>query len=197
MSLPSLGDDDVWEYAPHVSPKTTIQPMDERTRLTVVKVWNDGNGHTYRPQSIDVSLLMDGESYGRVTLSAGNYWRYTWTGLEAGHTWKIVEEEVPSPYTVTYTEEGNVYTVTNTIRSSGGGGDGGRRYTTPPTKVTIPEEDVPRSDIEIPEEDIPKSGLPQTGLLWWPVPFLAMAGMLLIGLGYKDVHSEKRTEDDK
>ena len=58
-------------------------------------------------------------------------------------------------------------------------------------------EDVPRSNIEIPEEDVPKSGLPQTGLLWWPVPFLSMAGLLLLGMGYKEYYSGKRKDNEE
>lgn len=202
VSLPSLDEDDVWEYAPQVSPKTTAgEPEDIWTNLTVVKVWNDGTGHIYRPQSVSVTLLKDGEPYSHITLSSETYWRHTWTGLKAGHTWTVVEDSVPSPYTVTYTQEGAVYTITNSTRTStgggGGGGGGGNRHSTPPVKVTIPEEDVPKSNIEIPEEDVPKAGLPQTGLLWWPVPYLAMAGLLLLGIGYKDKYSGKRTKDEK
>ncbi|MCB7091721.1 Cna B-type domain-containing protein [Enterocloster bolteae] len=201
VSLPSLGEDDIWDYAPQVSPKTTTEETGPGTELTVVKVWNDGASHIYRPQEITVILLRDGEEYSRATLSSGTYWRHTWKGLENGHVWKIIEESVPSPYTVTYTEEGSVYTVTNSTEKTGGGGGGGggggRRYNTPPAEVNIPEEDVPRSNIEIPEEDVPKSGLPQTGLLWWPVPFLSMAGLLLLGMGYKEYYSGKRKDNEE
>ena len=43
--------------------------------------------------------------------------------------------------------------------------------------------DEPPEEIEIDEPEIPLGDLPQTGQLWWPVPFLAMAGMFLVLLG--------------
>ena len=42
---------------------------------------------------------------------------------------------------------------------------------------------------EIPEEEPPLAVLPQTGLLQWPVPVMAMAGLLLFAVGFA---SEKR-----
>lgn len=43
------------------------------------------------------------------------------------------------------------------------------------------------------DEPLPETGgkLPQTGMLWWPVPVLAIAGLLLIALG---VSKRKRSE---
>ena len=38
---------------------------------------------------------------------------------------------------------------------------------------------------DIPEETVPKGpGLPQTGVLWWPVPILACCGMGLFVIGW-------------
>ena len=42
---------------------------------------------------------------------------------------------------------------------------------------------------EIPEEEVPLATLPQTGLLQWPVPVMAMAGLVLFMFGFA---SEKR-----
>lgn len=42
---------------------------------------------------------------------------------------------------------------------------------------------------EIPEEEVPLATLPQTGLLQWPVPVMAMAGLVLFMVGFA---SEKR-----
>lgn len=48
--------------------------------------------------------------------------------------------------------------------------------------------------IEIPDEDVPLAMLPQTGLLWWPVPVMAMAGIALVIFGvcanWKAAHDE-------
>lgn len=55
--------------------------------------------------------------------------------------------------------------------------------------IEILPDDVPLLDlpgemeeplIEIPDEDVPLAYLPQTGLLWWPVPVMAAAGIALV-----------------
>lgn len=43
----------------------------------------------------------------------------------------------------------------------------------PPTKPTEPSDTKP-----------PSGKLPQTGVLWWPVPLLALAGLVLLSAGY-------------
>lgn len=63
----------------------------------------------------------------------------------------------------------------------------------PPTDEEFLEDPDPDpnhdGDPDPEEEDIdddrtPLARLPQTGVLWWPVPFLAMGGMLLFALGW-------------
>lgn len=82
----------------------------------------------------------------------------------------------------------------------------------PPADVPLAEpeiellpEDVPMAampggdeaddpDIEILEEDVPLAALPQTGLLWWPVPVMAAAGIALVIFG---IISRKKTARDE
>ena len=71
-----------------------------------------------------------------------------------------------------------------------GGGGGGN---TPPPPIIIPPDEPPLSPPpvfppdepyeEIPDEEPPLAELPQTGLLQWPIPVMAMAGLLLMALG--------------
>ena len=90
------------------------------------KLWDD-NGSASRPGSVTVQLYKDGKAYEEpVELNDGNEWKYTWTGLENGHTW-TVEEVVKDGYTATYTDnENNNWTITNSrgavIPSSGNKG---------------------------------------------------------------------------
>ncbi len=74
--------------------------------------------------------------------------------------------------------------------------------TTAPVETTLPDETTPPDETEPPETDAeettapppddnppdvtpPKEPeLPQTGLLWWPVPVLAVLGMVLFAAGY-------------
>ena len=99
--------------------------------------------------------MQDGKSYETVTLNQENSWNYTWEDLEAGHEWKVVEQTVPSGYTMTSTQEGKRFIITNTYKKPG---------TTVPTGGG--------------------SKLPQTGQLWWPVPILVILGILAILVGY-------------
>ena len=66
----------------------------------------------------------------------------------------------------------------------------------PPPDVTIDEPDIPLADpdVEIDEPDIPLSMLPQTGQLWWPVPLLAVGGMMTLLLG---LICRRRSSDDE
>lgn len=59
--------------------------------------------------------------------------------------------------------------------------------TTPPTGG----EPEPNPE-DIPDPDIPLTTLPQTGMLWWPVPVLALSGMVLFLFGW----AGKRREDN-
>lgn len=70
-------------------------------------------------------------------------------------------------------------------------------------EVDILEMDVPLADmldnaeepeLEILDTDVPLSYLPQTGLLWWPVPVMAAAGMILVISG---VLVKRRTVRDE
>ena len=51
-----------------------------------------------------------------------------------------------------------------------------------------------RNKEEVFEEDIPLGGLPQTGVLWWPVQALAVIGIMLFALGWADGR-KKGSED--
>ncbi len=71
-----------------------------------------------------------------------------------------------------------------TYRGGGGGGGGGTTIIIPPDPVPTDPADPPSDPTEgIPEEEPPLAELPQTGLLQWPIPIMAAAGLLLIALG--------------
>ena len=81
----------------------------------------------------------------------------------------------------------------------GGGGGGGTPEPPvdpddPNPPIIIPDEDPPLAELPEPpseepeledifDEDPPLAILPQTGLLQWPIPVMAMAGLLLMALG--------------
>ncbi len=143
-----------WVYDLQLTPKADGIPDHEPEfiRREVLKVWRDGEGEQ-RPQEIKVHLLRDGELYDSVTLSAATGWSHAWNELEDKHVWTLTEE-VPEGYTVTVTQEGVTFVVTNT-----------KPYTPPPPPPPPPD-------------------IPQTGQLWWPVPVLVIAGLMLFVAGF-------------
>lgn len=132
----------------------------------VLKVWKD-HGHTAaRPESIVVDLLRDGEVYDAVTLSEESGWRHTWNDLPADSQWLVVERE-NAGYLVEVSQKGITFVVTNTFDDPGDPGD--------------PDDPGDPGDPDDPgnPSDPDEPGLPQTGVLWWPVPVLAVLGALL------------------
>lgn len=85
----------------------------ENIDISVIKVWDDQSSTAVRPQSITVQLLCDGEIFDSVVLSEDNGWRHTWQRLESSHSWLVVEEEVPSGYTLIVSKEGWTFILTN------------------------------------------------------------------------------------
>ena len=157
-----------WVYDVTVNPKYSSQPeSDDRITRKVLKVWKDEGNEKSRPEEVIVQLLQDGAVYDTVALNAANNWRYTWENLDGNSRWTMVEKEMDD-YTVTVTREGVTFVVTNTYTG-----------------------DIPAAPPGKPAE--PK--LPQTGQLWWPVPFLLAVGILLVLIGLicrRGIENEER-----
>lgn len=138
---------------------------------TVQKVWEDKGYETKRPTSVDVILTKDGKEYDTQTLNEANGWKYTWTDLDGEATWSVKEKSIPAGYEVKTSLENYTVTMTNTYNPE--------NKTTPPSGTTK------------------KTGkLPQTGMLWWPVPVLGCAGLLLILLGLVRKNKRRRTDGE-
>ena len=160
VMLPSLDkENNVWSYDVADSPKFDRSKIpgssgDDTITRKVLKLWEDKGQEKGRPEEVIVQLLRDGKVFDTVTLNAANNWRYTWTALDNGYSWTVVEKETDN-YTVEVTQEGITFVVKNTHN-----------------------EDIPD---EPPTP--PKPTLPQTGQLWWPVPVLIAAGLLFVVIG--------------
>lgn len=218
LCLPNLGEDGAWDYEPAVSCKydsetTPDSPgggggeKPETTERRVLKVWEDGEDDA-RPESIVVQLLKDGEVYDTVTLSQANNWRHTWTRLDADARWQVVEYQTPAGYTVLVEREETAFIMTNTLETEipeepvpGGPGESEEPEPDTPEEPNIPDEPVPGSpgfwepDAPAPSDQPGQPGeetLPQTGVLWWPVPLLACGGLLLFSIGWG-----RRRRDEK
>lgn len=155
VSIPGLAADGTWAYDVDVSCKferedTTDSPVSRK----VQKVWKDDGNEEKRPNEITVQLLENGNIVDTVVLSRNNNWEYTWNDLDGSSKWQIAEDDVPDGYTVTTTQEDNIFVLTN----------------------TYPSQQPPE--------------LPQTGMLWRPVPLLACSGLLLIVTGLVVQHRQ-------
>lgn len=164
VNVPSLNDADGWDYNATAYLKFGAEKQPELVSRKVLKVWAKDDT-TVRPAEITVQLLRDGTVHDTVTLNAKNNWRHIWDGLDSQYDWKVVEKTVPKQYTVSVSQDGTTFVVTNTYTG------------TLPTPTPKPGNPT----------------LPQTGMLWWPVPLLAIGGIALCLLGYA---SRRRGADE-
>lgn len=171
---------DEFTYSVSASPKFTFTEIPpSKLTVKVLKVWDDKGNEEERPQSVTVKLLKSGTVVESVVLNAANNWRYTWEDLESGD-WTVVEDAVEG-YTVKVTQEGVTYVVTNT-------------YVPEETQPTEPEETTKPTEPEVTTQPTtPSETIPKTGLLWWPVPVLLIAGLALIVVGTLS-HRKDRNE---
>lgn len=166
-------------------------------KVKVRKVWEDDDEDD-RPEEITVQLLRNGKVYDEVTLSEDNDWSYTWSGLDADYTWKVVEADVPDGYEMSRTKSGTTTVITNSAEEdeeepeedTGEDEEPEEEDEEEPEDEDEDESEPEEEDESEPEEEEPEEPeeseeeLPQTGVLWWPVPLLACAGIacLLIGM---------------
>ena len=143
--------DGKWEYNLIAKPKFKELGGDNKADITVKKIWNDDGKN--RPDSITAELWCDGQVYDTAELSDENGWQNVWKDLDITKEWSVKEQSVPAEYTVTYSKNGNTYTIYN-------------------TRALIP-----------------------TGQLRWPVPVLAVGGLVLITAGIV-IRTRKRKEDE-
>lgn len=95
------------------------------TEVKVTKVWKDSNdGDGIRPETIKVQLYKNGtiKVGDEVTLSEENGWTYTWEDLArtengAEISYSVDEVSIPDGYTKKVTNDGTVFTITNTHTS--------------------------------------------------------------------------------
>lgn len=123
LHLPVPGTDG-YIYDAKVNPKgVEFIPDVGETEYKVLKLWRDSDGTEYRPGSVTVEILKDGEVTETVVLSSDNNWSYTWTAADDGSTWNVVEKDVPDEYYVNCSVRETSFVLTNTLRQTPPGGD--------------------------------------------------------------------------
>lgn len=116
ISVPTVDEKDDWVYDVTATPKSVYhQILPEDITYTVSKLWKDAGNENKRPQNVELELYKDGELMETVVLSAENDWTYSWTAPDDGAVWHAVEANVPDGYTVTLSQQGNYFYVTNTF----------------------------------------------------------------------------------
>lgn len=86
---------------------------EETTEIRANKEWTIDDGGT-RADSVTVQLYCDGQPWGDpATLSDSNDWTTLWEELPVGHSWSVVEINVPAGFTSSVTQEDSVITITN------------------------------------------------------------------------------------
>lgn len=155
----------------------------ESSKYAVKKIWeNDENALENRATSISVEIYGDEKLYETVTLDESNNWTYVWVA-ESDIDWRVKEVKVPENYTVVYRSNEKQFAIVNTYSDK-----------TPVQTIistTVTSNDSTRATVK---NANPATGysnnntntkLPQTGLLWWPVPVMACGGVIFITLGVR------------
>ncbi len=173
----------------------------------VVKSWVEVDGGVTRPVEIEVELLRDGEVYDTVILNEDNNWRYQWDGLSVFYHWTVTEKYVIGGYVVSLSQYDKTLFLTNS-----GSGTGEEETTTSPEETTTettteitsaPDDTTDVSDTTSQTPTTPTTSpttetttqpttqkpddepeLPVTGTLRWPIPYLALAGVFFLIIGY-------------
>ena len=157
-----------------IIPVSPSQPDSQYTDITVTKGWEDNDDeYKVRPSEVRVYLLKEGDVIDQAVLNRENNWKHTWKNLDKRYSYTVAEDIVEY-YSPQLEREGYEFALINTYYDSS-------------------IEPGPSGDINVPDGSdspdasgtgSPDSGkLPQTGSLWWPVPVLTAAGLILVCAG--------------
>ena len=158
ITLPNKTEVGTYDYHPEIKyTKFEKEPMQKIKNLEVIKIWKDSENSKSRPSEVTIELLRDGKEYEIIKLNAKNNWKHQWKELSSDYRWTVVEKNISSSYQVEYSKSGEKIYVINHYKEP-------EKSDTPNNQIT---PDPPKSD-----------KLPQTGQLWWPVPILAVLGII-------------------
>lgn len=179
----------------------SIFTTEETTEIRANKEWTIDDGGT-RADSVTVQLYCDGQSWGDpVTLSDSNDWTTLWEELPVGHSWSVVEINVPAGFTSSVTQEDGVITITNddipdpekpdtddpdkpttpSNPSSPSSPSTPSRSTTPGTSGTTTTTTTDKSD----DKDAPQTGDNTHTRALFALCLASLAGMTVIGVSKK------------
>lgn len=191
-----------WEFDIIATPKMLIIDGNANTQSTYISVEKKWETDAEHPDSVTVVLLRDLEEFARVELNKSNNWYYRWDSLPKNYVWNVVEEQVPDGFEVQYETSSNTVTIinkavtpeettTSTVTETNPG------ETVPgetlPGETTLPSQNGTTVPGESDKETTTKPDeLIDTGQLNWPVPVLAIAGLLVFSIGWAMLNFGKK-----
>lgn len=117
ISVPNLDETDQWVYDVVAKPKSAFhEVVPQEITYTVNKLWKDEGNTDKRPQNIELEIYRDGVLVETVTLSAENNWTYSWTTVDDGAVWQVLETNVPKGYKVTMEQKEQSFSVINSYK---------------------------------------------------------------------------------
>lgn len=146
------------------------------THIPVEKIWLDNeNENGTRPQSITVRLIKDGGIYRELELTGETGWRGVFQDVPSDASYSIMEKEIPN-YSAAYTKSAdNGFIITNTAVP------GNSSIGVPPEPFVPGLTDKTTQTSAVASEPV---AIPQTGSLNWPVPVLAVLGIIFLIIGF-------------
>lgn len=165
IALPGLDHEaNEWAYEVEVAVKNSRRTVYDDFDITLIKQWANAEAFEGELPEIEVEIYQDGELYDTVVLSEENNWKVKVEDLSEKYDWEFVEV-TEGGFTVAVEQTGSKIVFTNTLPEV-------------PDEPDIPENPPTSPDVPSDPE------LPATGSLWWPVPLLAIAGVVLFMLGW-------------
>ena len=115
VTLPELNSEGNWNYDVTAAPKVDVYvPEKVYIDYRVNKLWKDQGYEDKRPDSVSVTIMKNGTIYETVELKSSNNWTYTWRVEDDGSVFQVIETNVPQDYTMTASQSGSVFSITNT-----------------------------------------------------------------------------------
>lgn len=188
----NLEDPTLWDYDYMVIPK----PFEGHEIDRIQKIWEDkDDAYHHRPDRINVEITYEDGIVQTLELNAENGWLLEFEPASLTDVISMQEPNQPEAYFIQgFGIVGTTVQLTNELKSSYmSPGDETPTEPTGPTEPTRPTQPTQPTRPTNPD----KPSLPQTGQLWWPVPVLFVAGVVLILLGVLRRRSAKKHEDDE
>lgn len=193
ICLPNLDDNGVWHYVVSAEPKYETRPDKGKINIEAIKVWDDDGYIGSRSKSVTVQLYDGTKLFDTKELNQDNNWNYTWKNLDSSLQWTVKELTEINGYTVAIERTNNAFVIYNTSDSGSVSSGSDTSSSTPeknPDEPATPDTpDTPGTSSTSSTSDTSSTPgtpqkLPQTGMLWWPIPVLAAVGLLFVVIGF-------------